>query len=375
MRGEDAAAETRELALASRLPPKYPLPAILINSLRSAAFWYAGESHPNGALRLKQLQDFLLDRDSMWIETIPYLADAQPRWTEHMSPAQKSIAGILTDSMTKGWISQSDTTVIELCTLLRYKKISNVQFASCWRDALGRGGDEHRESNLLAIIRTAREFKDGASRINLRELDHLQKEALGQIGRHWKLSLRLLNFLIREGFVNADSLRADPGRIADIVERASPMNMYRFLKARILRRDDIPANRLRSLASELKPNLAQELVRGKLLVPADIAGARFSTSELEHPNQRKQIELELVTKDWDVSVSNVLPNGACGFISHPRLNEDAFVFFDRIDNPNGRTIQVGDRLCVRLQTQFDRKKSRWGFAVKSGEIITGKINR
>jgi hypothetical protein len=90
---------------------------------------------------------------------------------------------------------------------------------------LGRGGDEHRESNLLAIIRTAREFKDGASRINLRELDHLQKEALGQIGRHWKLSLRLLNFLIREGFVNADSLRADPGRIADIVERASPMNM------------------------------------------------------------------------------------------------------------------------------------------------------
>ena len=264
---------------------------------------------------------------------------------------------------------------MELCTLLRYRKISAEQFASSWLDALSNGGDEHRESNLLAVVRTARELKNGTPRINLRDLDHREKETLSQIGQHWKLSLRLLHLLVREGFASVDTVRADPGRIADIVERTSPMNMYRFLKAKILRREDIPANRLRSLASELKPSLAQELVRGKLLLPADISGARFSTSELEHPDRRKQIELELATKDWDVSVSNVLPNGACGFISHPRLNEDAFLYFDRIDNPNGRSIRVGDRLSVRLQTQFDRKKSRWGYAVKSGAIITGKISR
>jgi hypothetical protein len=374
MRGEDSAAERRELAFVSRFPPKYPLPENLINSLRSTAFWYAGESHPNGSLRLERLQKFLLDRDSMWIETMPYVADVQPRWLDLMSTAQKSIAGIHAESTRKESINLSESTVIELCTLLRHKKISNAQFVSCWRDALEKNGDDHRESNLLAIIRTAREFKDGALRINLRDLDPRQREMLSQIGQHWKLSLRLLNFLVREGFVNADSLRTDPGRIEDIVERISPMNMYRFLKARIIRREDIPIMRLRSLASELKPSLAQELVRGKLLVPGDIAGARFSTSELEQPDRRKQIELELATKDWDVTVSNVLTGGGCGFISHPRLNESAFVYFDRIDNPNGRTIQVGDSLCVRLQIQFDRKKSRWGYAVKSGTIIVGKIN-
>lgn len=257
MRGENAAAEMRELAFVSRLPPKYPLPESLINSLRSTAFWYAGESHPNGALRLERLRKFLLDRDSMWVETMPYVADVQPRWCDYMSTAQKLIAGIDAESTRIKSIDLGESTVIELCTLLRYKKISNAQFASSWRDALEKGVGEYRESNLLAVIRTAREFKDGVLRINLRDLDPRQRETLSQIGQHWKLSLRLLNFLIREGFVNADSLRADPGRIEDIVERISPMNMYRFLKARILRREDIPVIRLRNLASELKPTLAQ----------------------------------------------------------------------------------------------------------------------
>jgi hypothetical protein len=374
MRGEDAAAEIRQLAFVSRLPPKHPLPGSLINSLRSPAFWYAGESHQNGVFRLERLRQFLLNRDSMWIETLPYVAEVQPRWFDSMSTAQKSIANIRVETTQVESIDLNDLTVIELCTLLRYKRISNAQFVSCWRDALEKGGRKCQETNLLAVIRTAREFKDGILRINLRALDTQQRETLSQIGQHWKLSLRLLNFLIREGFVNADSVRSEPGRIDDIVERTSAMNMYRLLKAKTLRREDFPVARLRSLASELKPALAQELVSGKLLVPGDIAGTRFSTSELEYPDRRKKIELELVTKDWDVTVSNILPNGACGFISHPRLSERAFVYFDRIDNPNGRTIHVGDRLHVRLQTQFDKKKNRWGYAVKSGVIVTGKIN-
>ena len=375
MRGEDPVAERRELAFVSRLPPKYPLPVNLLNPLRSTAFWYAGESHPEGALRLERLQKFLLDRDSMWIEAIPYLADVKPRWLDSMGAAQKSIAGIHAEPKRGESINLSESTVIELCTLLRYKKISNVQFASSWRDSLENGRDEHRESNLLALIRTAREFKDGALRISLGDLDPRQKNALSQIGQHWKLSLRLLNFLVREGFVNAESLREDPGRIEDIVERISPMNMYRFLRSRIIRREDISPARIRGLASELKPALAQELVRLKLLAPDDIAGARFSAAELEYPDRRKQIELELATKDWEVTVSKLLPGGVRGLISHPRLSSGAILYFDRIENPNGRTFQVGDRLRVRLQTKFDSRRGRWGYAVKSGVIVAGKISR
>jgi hypothetical protein len=225
------------------------------------------------------------------------------------------------------------------------------------------------------VIRTAREFKDGTLHLNLRDLDQQQWEALRQIGDHWKLSLRLLNFLVREGFVNAESLRADPGRIDDIVERLSPMNMYRFLKSRIIKREDIPAIRLRSLTSELKSTLVQELVRSRLLVSKDVDSGRFSSFELEHMDRRKQIEVELVTKDWDVTVSRLLTTGDCGIVSHPKLSDGAIVYFDRIANPNGRKIRVGDRLRVRLKIQFDRKQDRWGYAVKAGAIINGAFNR
>ena len=305
MRGEDATAEIRELAFISRLPPKYPLPASLTNSLRSAAFWYAGESHPTGKLRLERLRKFLLDRNSMWIETMPYLAEVDSTLGQRLSPAQKRIADIYADSAVLESINLRETTVIELCTLLRYKKISNTQFATHWRDVLVEANGVHRETNLLAVIRTAREFKGRTVRVNLRDLDQPHWEALSQIGQHWKLSLRLLNFLVREGFVNIENLRADAGRIDDIVERLSPMNMYRFLRSGIIVREDIPTGRLHSLISELQPSLVQELIHSRLLVSGDIAGGRFSVSELEHSDRRKQIELELLTKDWDVTVSRV----------------------------------------------------------------------
>jgi hypothetical protein len=371
MRGEDATAEIRELAFFSRLPPKYPLPASLTNSLRSAAFWYAGESHQIGRLRLDRLRKFLLDRNSMWIETMPYLAEVDSSIAQRLSPAQKMIADIHADSTVLDAINLREATVIELCTLLRYKKMSNTQFATHWRDALGAANAVHRETNLLAVIRTAKEFKGGTVRVNLRDLDQPHWEALSQLGQHWKLSLRLLNFLVREGFVNVHSLRTDPGRIVDIVERLSPMNMYRFLKARIIDRGDIPITRLRSLIGELKPSLTQELIHARLLVSADMAGGRFSVSELEHSDRRKQIEVELVTKDWDVTVSKVLSSDTFGFVSHPGLSDGAIVHFDRISNPNGRTIRLGDKLRVRLNVQFDSKKNRWGFAVKSGKIFIG----
>jgi hypothetical protein len=368
MRGEDSTAEIRELAFASRLPPKYSLPASLIDSLRSAAFWYAGESHPNGKLRLDRLRKFLLDRNSMWIETMPYLAEIGSSFGQRLSPAQRMLADIHADSAVLESINLRDATIIELCTLLRYKKISNTQFATHWRDVLTAANGAHQETNLLAVIRTAKEFKGGSVRVNLRDLDQSHREALSQIGQHWKLSLRLLNFLVREGFVNIESLRSDPGRIDDIVKRLSPMNMYRLLKAEIIGRVDIPIVQLRSLTSELKPSLVQELIHANLLVSGDMAGGRFSVSDLEHSDRRKQIEVELVTKDWDVTVSKVMSSEIFGFVSHPRLNDGAIVYFDRIYNPNSRAIRVGDKLHVRIGVQFDTKKNRWGFAVKSGKI-------
>lgn len=375
MRGEESTAEVRELSFRSRLPPKYPLPENLTNTLRSGAFWYSGESHSGGRSRMDRLREFLLDRSSLWIETMPYLAEVNSPWGQFLSPAQKLIANIRTDQTGLESIDLHEATVIELCTLLRYKRISNAQFAKHWHDALGTDTDEHLESNLLAVIRTAKELKEGTLRVNLKELNQSQRKALSQVGQHWKLSLRLLNFLVREGFVNADSLREDPGRLDDIVERLSPMNMYRFLKAGILRREDIPVIRLRSLTGELRPGLVQDLVSARLLVSGDITGARFTISDLEHSDRRKQIEVELVTKNWDVTVSNVLANGVCGFISHPSLSDGAIVYFERIDNPNGRTIHAGDRLSVQLTIQFDKKKNRWGYAVKAGKLITNKVDR
>ena len=372
IRGEDATAEMRELAYISRLPPKYPLPKTLTNPLQSAAFWYAGKSHANGELRLNRLKKFLLDRNSLWIEAMPYLVNAEADWTVSMSRAQREIAGVGPGTLAGNSKNLGDCTVTELCTLLRYKKIRKEEFVKVWQGVLEQGDDSHQESDLLAIIRTAREFKNGALRINLRELPQQYKSLLDQLGLHWKLSLRLLNFLVREGFVSPDSLRDDPGRIDNIVERLSAMNMYRFLRGRILRREDIPQGRIRSLASSLEPKLAQELVTLKLLLPQDIGNTRFSLSELEHPDRRKQIDLELATKDWDVTVSKLLQNGQIGFVAHLRLSDNAIVYFERISNPYGRSIRVGDRLRVRLQTQLDKKKNRWGYAVKSGVILTGK---
>jgi hypothetical protein len=377
MRGEDFTTEVRELALASRLPPKYPLPQALTNSLRSAAFWYAGESHTNGAKRLNRLQEFLLNRHSMWIESMPYLMDGAHHLNARMSPSQLMVANVKSGFSGGQSLKLRNASMTELCTLLRLKIVSKSQFLAVWREVLDGGDRQYRYTDLLALVRTAKEFKTGSQHIEFKGLSSQDWEILAQIGRHWKLSLRLLNVLVREGVVNVDSLRADPGRIQSIVDKPdlSPMNMFRLMKAGVIRREDMSANRLRELVSELDPASVRELVQMRKLQSNDFVGGQFSHEELEDDKRRRQIELELVTRDWEVTVSRLLPRGDCGFVSHPKLNSGAIVYFEKIDNPYGRTIKVGDRLSVRLRVQRDKKHERWGFAVSSGKLITAKVGR
>lgn len=374
MRGDDFTIEIRELALVSRLPPKYPLPDGLTNSLRSAAFWYAGESHPNGAVRLGRLQDFLLNRHSMFIETMPYLMDNAHHLNIRMSPAQGMIANVKSGLPGGQSLNLHGVSFMELCTLLRFKIISKPQFLAVWQDVFNGGEIQFRYTDLLALIRTAKEFKTGSPRIDLKCLSKYDWGILNQIGQHWKLSLRLLNVLVREGAVNVDSLRADSGRIQAIVEKLSAMNMYRLMKGGVLIREDVPSSRLRELVSELDPALSRELVLKHKLQSTDFLGEQLSLEELQDSERRRQIELELVVKDWDVVVSKLLPRGDCGFVSHQKLSRGAIFYFEKIDNPYGRNIRVGDKLRVRLRVQYDTKHDRWGYAVKSGKIIVPNVN-
>lgn len=369
LRGEDPQADERELAFSSRVPPKYKLPAEILSSLESAAFWYAGSSHQAGESRLKRLRTLLLDRNSMWIEVFPDLAIGLSHWGESMSLAQKCLAGMEPNFFKQHPDELASVTLMELCALLRYRRISEEQFSCQWQLALERGDDAHVETNLLAVLRIAARIRTNSLNINIQNLGKRYREPLCSLGCNWHLSLRLLNLLLREGFVNRDSIKDDSGRIADIVNRMSPMNMYRFLKSGLLQRSDLPAARIRELGNELKPELAQELVNIKYLRAEDIAGARLSSSELEFEDGRNRIKKELANKEWDTKISKILNQGEYGFVEHPKLNDGAFCHFDRIDNPNGRTFRVGDHLRVVIELKPDRKKDRWGYAVKSGKFV------
>lgn len=171
------------------------------------------------------------------------------------------------------------------------KSSSHVNGNSHWR-----GDDAHVETNLLAVLRIAARIRTNSLNINIQNLGKRYREPLCSLGCNWHLSLRLLNLLLREGFVNRDSIKDDSGRIADIVNRMSPMNMYRFLKSGLLQRSDLPAARIRELGNELKPELAQELVNIKYLRAEDIAGTRLSSSELEFEDGRNRIKKELANK-------------------------------------------------------------------------------
>lgn len=370
MRGEDAEPEMRELAYISRLPPKYPLPSNLLSTLHGTAFWYAAGSHAAGIERIERLRNLVLDRNSLFIELMPHLCATQPRWVAGHSTYQRMLIGE-PDHQSKE-CSVANATIVELCTLLRLKKISGSQFNAAWRDALERSAPEHVSTDLIALLRTDAKLTSRAYSVDLTRLPSEYCERLREIGDNWSLSLRLLNVLLRQGFVAKDHVRNEPGRIENIVERMSSTNMYRFMKNGLLGSDDIPALRLAELVKDLRPKLRRELVESGLLTGEEARSGlskSYCVSDLQLAETRKQINVRLALKEWDVTVERVKPLLNCGFASHSEFADNVIFFLNDIENPNSKPIHEGDLLRVRIGTRFDNKKKRWSFAVKSGFIF------
>lgn len=411
LRGDDATIETDEIAYASRLPPKYPLPDILVDTLRGTPFWYAGQTHAEGTVRLERLRRFLLYREYPWIELLPEACAGQPAWVGSLNPAQRLLLGAAAGTDITSTLDK--VTVAELCALLRFRKISIRYFKSNWKNALRRSSETQIDMDLISLLR--------ADPSVVVQFDKGQRAHLNCIGKNWKLSFRLLNVLVRAGVVTVEDIREDPGRIDDIVGRMSPMNALRFKKSGVISRQDIPSAYLKKLAGEMSPREARDLLAAGLMTRQDIpmrliarmslsptpgrkverhseqgdkkqqvrsrvddhrereqqsvftnsenSGRKYSNEDLATEVSRKQVETEISSKEWEATVLTVLPVKNIGFIKHPSFSEDVIFRLDKIENLGDEAISKGDVLRVRLTLRLNTKRNAWSFAVRGGNIV------
>ncbi len=369
MRNEDSTQETLELSYISHFPPKYPLPNGLISALRGTPFWYSCQTHEEGLERLKRLQDLIFDRSSIWIELIPYISTGQLLWKTNISPAQQ----VLIDDMEKKDINTAlkNATVAELCILLRFKKITTAYFISNWEKALRQSDSNQLPLDLIALLRT--NAKLGKNYIKLSQFNNEQKKHLYKIGKNWKLSIRLLNILVRESILTVKDIRDEPGRLEDIISHTSPMNAFRLIKNGIIKQKDIPKERLNELLGGMNRKFITELNDKGLLTNQEVKTSRrekrYSVKDLINEESRKQIDTEIRAQQWEVTVMKTFQDRNFGFVKHPRFTDNAIFWLEDIDNPDFKTITEGDTLQVSLKTQFNNKKSEWGFSVISGRIL------
>jgi hypothetical protein len=369
MRGEDATAETLELAYISHLPPKYPLPNILVASLRGTPFWYSAKTHEEGLARLERLQCLIFDSSSMWIELVTYLGAGLSNRKKDISPAQRVLIGEIRGKDIKSAIECA--TVAELCTLLRNKKISKSDFISHWEEALQRSDETQLRMDLIALLRT--NAKLGKDYIKLSEFNSEQKAYLYEIGKNWKLSLRLLNILVRERILTVKDIRDEPGRLEDIIKCMSPMNAFRFMKNGIIKQKDIPVNRLREILEKMGSKFVTELRDKGLLTSQEALTSRrnkkYLISDLNTKESREKIDGEINHRQWDVTILKIFSERNFGFVRAPSFEGGVIFWLDKIDNPDNKTLLQGDKLRVGVKIQFNNKKSEWGFAVISGRIL------
>jgi hypothetical protein len=374
LRGETNIPETNELAYISHFPDKKNhLPNVLAAALRGTSFWYSGQSHQEGKLRLERLKDLILDRNSDWIELLEYAITGQPIWKTELSLGQRLLIGAISENRAKTVLE--DATIFEMCILARKKRggYKNI-VTSNWESSL-RSDDTNLTKNLIALLRL-RLNKELTKPIKFSHFSNEQQTILRNIGQNWKLSYRLLNVLIREGIVTPKDIRDEPGRLEDIISRTSAMNFFKFLKNGTIERKDIPDERFKELLGEMEKKnkkFVPELHRRGLLTKDDEISSRkekgYTTTDLDNKYTREKIDVDLRARDWDVTVLTIVPQKNFGFVEHPSFRDNIFLWLDNINNPDNKTIVKGDILRVGVKTQFNKAKSIWGFAVTFGSIL------
>lgn len=273
LRGKEITKETQTISYEARLPPKYPLPENLVNTLRSMPFWYAAQTHEEGVLRLERLQRLVLDRGDIWIELLPIVCSAQPAWSDVLTSAQRLLIGKTdgVDIIT----ALNKVTVTELCALHRNKMIPNNYFRSTWKKALYRSDDTQIKMDIISLLRT-NEVK--VSQFNAQQTTHLK-----QIGDNWDLSPRLLNKLVRGKIVSRKDLRKNTSRIDNLFSRMSPMNIVRFENSGVIKQDDVTPGRLNELIEKIETSQdAHRLIESGLIALKDIPIELYS--KINQPN-------------------------------------------------------------------------------------------
>ena len=223
--------ESREIALESRVPPKYPLPPYLVATLRGSSFWYAGQTHDAGIKKLNRLKKLLTS--GRWIELLPIVLEGNEDVFKDLSPAVLFL--IRTDHTITTSKVFSTATASELCLLRRRKKISHKEFLLHWARSLEKSNDSQLDNDLIDIISSE---KENVNELISRMLK-LYEPQLKNIAFEKKLSLRVLSILIRNKVVSPNFIRLNEGWLRSIINRMSLMNGIRLIKEKVIKREDL----------------------------------------------------------------------------------------------------------------------------------------
>ena len=384
--GEVAAEEERELTIAARLPPKYPISPQLVSTLRGGAFWYAAQTNEFGRKRAMQLQQAICAGRFPWIELLPLALKANSTWSNELGPALGALTGAKPNSNLTEVLRTA--TIAELCALRRSGKISSVTFLSNWEQTLGASAGGQLELELVDILRSERESTNEL----LRRMLARYSRQLRKIALEKNLSLRLLNILVGGGAISAHDIRRDYVRLNEIVARMSTMNAVRLARSGVVRRSDLNEADIDRLVyagspKEINMAIATGLLRAEdipedfqrqhstnsspILTNGEIRKTTYlySTRHLSDSNLKREMETELRKARFKVKVKYVHPENSFGFATHPDFERDIFFLLSAVSSNDYTEISAGQTLDVRVCTRFDQKKKEWGFAVESGRVL------
>lgn len=385
--GGDASEDARTITIEARLPPKYPLPAYLVSTLRSSTFWYAAQAHEAGAARLVRLQKLICGRQFPWIELLPDALIENNEWGADLSPALRLICGASPRPSLNEVLETA--TVSELCALRRQKRISADVFLSQFERALTRSVGDQLELDLVDILRSE---KDKADAVVGKLLKRYGSD-LRRIAGEPDLSLRLLNVLVRNHVIEPFEIRSDPERLQSILSNMSMMNALRLAKAGVIQAADLDTDTRDRLIFEKKTKKEQirQALRCGLICDEDLPrellskvssgtkngdkakstkrpGFKFYAADLADTNIRSDVDAELKGAGyWRVTVKRIPSAGQFGFVSHSDFDRDIFCHLSTIAT-NGSPLAEGMVLDVKLATRFDRNRGEWGVSVVSGRI-------